>query len=37
METYGLGPMELRFAELIWEREPIPSGELRVRDRKSVV
>jgi hypothetical protein len=28
METYGLGPMELRFAELIWEREPIPSGEL---------
>jgi len=22
METYGLGPMELRFAELIWEREP---------------
>lgn len=28
METYGLGTMELRFAELIWEREPIPSGEL---------
>ena len=28
METYGLGPMELRFAELIWEREPSPSGEL---------
>lgn len=28
MEKYKLGEMEERFAELIWEREPIPSGEL---------
>lgn len=25
---WKLGKMELRFAELIWEGEPIPSGEL---------
>jgi len=28
MEAYKLGTMELKFAELIWEREPVASGEL---------
>ncbi|MCT4631120.1 MAG: BlaI/MecI/CopY family transcriptional regulator [Firmicutes bacterium] len=28
MDKYKLGEKEQRFAELIWEREPIPSGEL---------
>lgn len=28
MEKYKLGEMEERFAELIWEKEPISSGEL---------
>lgn len=28
MEQYKLGEMEQKFAELIWEREPIGSGEL---------
>ncbi|MBS7525411.1 BlaI/MecI/CopY family transcriptional regulator [Fusibacter paucivorans] len=28
METYKLGEMEQRFADLIWQREPISSGEL---------
>jgi len=28
MMDWKLGKMELRFAELIWEGEPIPSGEL---------
>ncbi|WP_343208583.1 BlaI/MecI/CopY family transcriptional regulator [Anaerolentibacter hominis] len=28
MEEYKLGVMETRFAELIWEREPVASGEL---------
>lgn len=28
METYKLGEMEQKFAELIWENEPIGSGEL---------
>ena len=28
METIRLGAIERRFAELIWHREPIPSGEL---------
>ncbi|MEY8522527.1 BlaI/MecI/CopY family transcriptional regulator [bacterium 1XD8-76] len=28
MHPYKLGEMEQRFAELIWEREPIASGEL---------
>lgn len=28
MTDYKLGVMETKFAELIWEHEPIPSGEL---------
>lgn len=28
MEPYKLGEMEERFAELIWERAPVRSGEL---------
>ena len=28
MEERKLGPVELRFAELIWENAPISSGEL---------
>lgn len=28
MEDYKLGAMETRFAELMWENEPIASGEL---------
>lgn len=28
MEAYKLGEMEQKFADLIWEREPIASGEL---------
>ena len=28
MKDYQLGEMELRFAELIWEHAPVPSGEL---------
>ncbi len=28
MELYKLGEMEQKFAELIWERAPIASGEL---------
>ena len=28
MDNRGLGVVETRFAELIWEREPISSGEL---------
>ena len=28
MEDYKLGAMETKFAELIWDNEPIPSGEL---------
>lgn len=28
METYKLGEMEQRFADLIWQREPVSSGEL---------
>ena len=28
MEDIRLGVVESKFAELIWEREPIPSGEL---------
>lgn len=28
MEKYKLGEMEYRFAELIWQKEPISSGEL---------
>lgn len=28
MEPYKLGEMEQRFADLIWEREPVSSGEL---------
>lgn len=28
MEQYKLGEMEEKFAELIWEREPVGSGEL---------
>ena len=28
MAEYRLGEVERRFAELIWENEPIPSGEL---------
>ena len=28
MEERKLGPVELRFAELIWDNAPIPSGEL---------
>lgn len=30
MEKYKLGEMERRFAELIWDRAPVPSGELVV-------
>ena len=28
MEEYRLGVVEARFADLIWEREPLTSGEL---------
>ena len=28
MDRWKLGEMELRFARLIWERAPVPSGEL---------
>ena len=28
MEPYKLGDMEQRFADLIWEKEPVSSGEL---------
>ncbi|MCM1064683.1 MAG: BlaI/MecI/CopY family transcriptional regulator [Eubacterium sp.] len=28
MAEYRLGEIEMKFAELIWEHEPIPSGEL---------
>ncbi len=28
MDDYKLGAMETRFAELMWDNEPIPSGEL---------
>ena len=28
MEHYTLGAVERRFADLIWQHEPIPSGEL---------
>ena len=28
MQEWKLGEMEERFAELIWEREPVGSGEL---------
>ena len=28
MPEYRLGEMEMRFAEIIWENEPLPSGEL---------
>ena len=28
MEEYRLGPVETRFAELIWQHEPLTSGEL---------
>ena len=28
MSDYKLGAVETRFAELIWENEPLPSGEL---------
>lgn len=28
MDKYKLGEMETKFAELIWENAPVPSGEL---------
>ena len=28
METYQLGPVEARFADLIWEQEPLTSSDL---------
>ena len=28
MEDYKLGAMETKFAELMWDNEPIPSGDL---------
>ena len=28
MKSLQLGEMETKFAEIIWENEPIPSGEL---------
>lgn len=28
MPEYKLGPMEMRFANLIWDNEPLSSGEL---------
>jgi predicted transcriptional regulator len=28
MAEYKLGEIEMKFAELIWENEPVPSGEL---------
>ena len=28
MEDYKLGAMETKFAELMWDNEPIASGEL---------
>ena len=28
MKNMGLGPVESRFAELIWQHEPLSSGEL---------
>ncbi|MCM1214569.1 MAG: BlaI/MecI/CopY family transcriptional regulator [Lachnospiraceae bacterium] len=30
MSEYRLGEIEMKFAELIWGHEPIPSGELAV-------
>ena len=28
MAEFGLGPVEMRFAELIWDNEPLSSGRL---------
>ena len=28
MEDYKLGDVEAKFADIIWEREPVPSPEL---------
>ena len=28
MKEYQLGAMEMRFADLIWEHEPVSSGDL---------
>ena len=34
MEEYKLGIMEMRFAQLIWDNEPVSSGELVKRCEK---
>ena len=34
MKNYKLGDMELEFANLIWENEPISSGGLRSEERR---
>ena len=36
MAEYKLGEIEMRFAELIWENEPIPSGELASLSQKEL-
>jgi len=35
MQTHALGEMESRFADMIWENAPVPSGELvKLCDKK---
>lgn len=36
MEELNLGEVEARFADIIWEEEPIPSGELVKRCREKL-
>ena len=36
MAEYRLGEIEMKFAELIWEREPVSSGELAKLSEKEL-
>lgn len=36
MAEYKLGEIEMKFAELIWKNEPIPSGELAALSLKEL-
>ncbi len=36
MMEYKLGEIEMKFADLIWENEPITSGELAKRCEKAL-
>ena len=36
MAEYGLGEVEMRFASLIWDKEPISSGELAKLSEKEL-